>query len=50
MTGDVKKAIQIEFEAEDYEEAQEVIKFWRGKEAYVGGLILDYLRREKNKL
>ena len=50
MTDDVKKAIQIEFEAHDYEEAQEVIKFWRSKEAYVAGLILDYLRKEMNKL
>lgn len=50
MTDDVKKAIQIEFESHDYEEAQEVVKFWRSKEAYVGGLILDYLRKEMNKL
>jgi ParB-like chromosome segregation protein Spo0J len=50
MTDDVKKAIQIEFESHDYEEAKEVIKFWRDKEAYVGGLILDYLRKEMNKL
>jgi len=50
MTDDVKKAIQIEFESHDYEEAQEVVKFWRGKDAYVGGLILDYLRKEMNKL
>ena len=50
MTDDVKKAIQIEFESQDYEEAKEVVSFWRGKEAYVGGLILDYLRKEKNKL
>ena len=50
MTDDVKKAIQIEFESHDYEEAQEVVKFWRSKDAYVGGLILDYLRKEMNKL
>ena len=50
MTDDVKKAIQIEFESHDYEEAKEIIKFWRDKEAYVGGLILDYLRKEMNKL
>lgn len=50
MTDDVKKAIQIEFESHDYEEAQEVVKFWRNKDAYVGGLILDYLRKEMNKL
>jgi len=50
MTDDVKKAIQIEFESQDYEEAKEVINFWRQQEAYVGGLIIDYLRKEKNKL
>ena len=50
MAGDVKKAIQVEFEPHDYKQAQEVIRFWRGKGAYVGGLILDYLRKEMNKL
>lgn len=50
MTDDVKKAIQIEFEAQDYEEAADLIKFWRGQGAYVGGLIADHLRKEKNKL
>jgi ParB-like chromosome segregation protein Spo0J len=50
MTDDVKKAIQIEFEAQDYEEAADLIKFWRGQGAYVGGLVADYLRKEKNKL
>ena len=29
MTNGVKKAIQIEFESEHYEEAYELIKFWR---------------------
>tara|TARA_R110000803_G_scaffold157853_1_gene222136 strand:+ start:117 stop:713 length:597 start_codon:yes stop_codon:yes gene_type:complete len=50
MTDDVKKAIQIEFEAQDYEEASDLIKFWRGQGAYVGGLIAAHLRKEKNKL
>mgnify|MGYP003632247060 CR=1 FL=1 len=50
MTDDVKKAIQIEFESQDYEEAKDIISFWRDQGAYVGGLILDYLRKEKNKL
>lgn len=50
MAGGVKKAIQIEFEIDDFEEAQELIKFWRNEGAYVGGLILDFLRKEKNKL
>lgn len=50
MTGGVKKAIQIEFEAEHYEEAYELVKFWREQKAYVGGMIMEYLKEEKNKL
>lgn len=50
MEDGVKKAIQIEFEHDDYPEAQELIKFWRNEGAYIGGLILDHLRKEKAKL
>jgi hypothetical protein len=50
MTAGVKKAIQIEFEAEHYEEAYELVKFWREREAYVGGMIMEYLKAEKEKL
>lgn len=50
MTSGVRKAVQIEFELEHYEEAQEVIKFWRNQGAYVGGLIIDLLKKEKEKL
>ena len=50
MTNGVRKAIQIEFELHDYEEAQEVIKFWRTQGAYVGGIIIDLLKKEKAKL
>ena len=50
MEQGVKKAIQIPFELEDYEEAQELVKFWREKEAYVGGMIMEYLRNEKEKI
>ena len=50
MTNGVKKAIQIEFEAEHYEEAYELVKFWREQGAYVGSMILEYLRSEKQKL
>jgi ParB-like chromosome segregation protein Spo0J len=50
MTAGVKKAIQIEFEAEHYEEAYEMVKFWREREAYVGGMIMEYLKAEKEKL
>ena len=49
MTNGVKKAIQIEFEAEHYEEAAELVKFWRGQ-GDVGYMILQYLREEKKKI
>ena len=50
MTGGVKKAIQIEFEAEHYDEAYVLVKFWREKKAYVGGMIMKYLKSEKEKI
>jgi ParB-like chromosome segregation protein Spo0J len=50
MSGDVKKAIQIEFEQEHYEEAFALVKFWREQDAYVGKMILDFLKQEKEKL
>ena len=50
MADGVKKAIQIEFEAEHYEEASELVKFWREREAYLGGMIMEYLKAEKEKL
>jgi hypothetical protein len=50
MTAGVKKAIQIEFEAEHYEEAYALVKFWREKDAYVGSMIMEYLKAEKEKL
>jgi hypothetical protein len=50
MTNGVKKAIQIEFEAEHYEEAYELVKFWRERKAYVGGMVMEYLKAEKQKL
>jgi ParB-like chromosome segregation protein Spo0J len=50
MQNGVKKAIQIEFEAEHYNEAYELVKFWREKEAYVGGMIMECLKAEKEKI
>lgn len=50
MTNGVKKAIQIEFEAEHYDEACQLVKFWREKEAYLGGMIMEYLKAEKEKI
>jgi hypothetical protein len=50
MTDGVKKAIQIEFEAEHYEEAYELVKFWREQKLYVGGFLMEKLKAEKDKL
>lgn len=50
MTDGVKKAIQIEFEAEHYEEAQSLIKFWREQKLYIGGFIIEKLKAEKDKI
>ena len=50
MAGGVKKAIQIEFEPEHYEEAQELVKFWREQGGYIGMFLIDKLRDEKGKL
>jgi ParB-like chromosome segregation protein Spo0J len=50
MTNGVKKAIQIEFEAEHYEEAYELVKFWRERGGYVGRMIMEFLKAEKEKL
>lgn len=50
MASGVKKAIQIEFDPEHYKEAYELVKFWRDKGGYVGGMIMEYLKAEKEKL
>ena len=50
MANGVKKAIQIEFESEHYESAYELVKFWRERESYIGGMIMEYLKSEKEKL
>jgi ParB-like chromosome segregation protein Spo0J len=50
MTNGVKKAIQIEFESEHYEDAQQLVKFFRDKKVYVGALLVEKLKYEKNLL
>lgn len=50
MSSGVKKAIQIEFEAEHYEEASELVKFWREQQLYIGGFLMEKLKEEKQKL
>jgi ParB-like chromosome segregation protein Spo0J len=50
MANGVKKAIQVEFEAEHYQEAYELVKFWREQRGYVGGMIMEFLKAEKENL
>lgn len=49
MEGNVMKAIQIEFRPEDYDEAYELVKYFREFDGYVGGIVLDFLRTQKTK-
>lgn len=46
-THGVKKAILIEFESDHYEEAVELVKYWRDKEAYIGGMLIEKLKADK---
>jgi hypothetical protein len=50
MASNIKKAIQIEFEIEHYDEANELVKFWREQGLYIGGFIMEKLKEEKLKL
>lgn len=50
MQKNVKTAIQIEFESEDYEEAKELISKFRSAGAYIGGIILMYLKEKSSEL
>ena len=50
MANNVKKGILIDFEPNHYDEAYELIKFWRERDAYVGAMIIEYLKKEKQKL
>ena len=49
MMSNVKKAIQIEFEPEDYEEAQQLVKWWRDRKARLGRMIIGFLKQAKEK-
>jgi ParB-like chromosome segregation protein Spo0J len=50
MSDGTRKAIQLEFEMGDYDEAYELVKFWREQGAYVGGMVVGFLKAEKNKI
>ena len=49
MKSNVRKAIQIEFEQEHYEDAQALVKWWRAEGAYVGMMLIEKLEQEKQK-
>lgn len=46
----VKKAIQIEFHINDYEEAFALFKYWREKGEYVGKMLVNFLKEKKNEI
>ena len=50
MQDGVKKAIMIEYEPQHYQEAYDLVKFWREKGLYVGKFVLDKLKQEKEKI
>jgi len=49
MKNGVKKALQIPFELEHYDEAFELVKYWREQGAYVGMMLIEKLKIEKQK-
>ena len=50
MLDSVKKAIMIEFSLEDYPKAYELVKFWRERELYIGGFLIEKLKEERGKI
>jgi ParB-like chromosome segregation protein Spo0J len=50
FTNGVKKAIQIEFNSEDYEKAYNLIKYFREQKKYIGGMIIKHLEEDKRKI
>jgi ParB-like chromosome segregation protein Spo0J len=49
MNNGVKKAIQIEFDINDFERAQELVAFFRARNEYIGRMIITYLSQEKER-
>jgi hypothetical protein len=50
MNNGTRKAIQIEFEIDDYDNAFSLVKYYRDKNIYVGKMIIEHLKAEKDKL
>lgn len=49
MQSNVRSAIQIEFEQVDFDNAKGLVKFFRDKGIYIGGILIEALQKEKNK-
>jgi len=49
MADNVKKAIQIEFKAEDYDIAYEIVKSARAKNMYIGEVMIEAIKRKLNE-
>ncbi len=49
MTGNVKKALQIPFDADDYQRAFDLVKEFRENKIYVGKLLIEKLENEKSR-
>ena len=50
MASNVRKAIQVDFDLKDYEQAYELFKFFREQKIYTGAMIIEFLEKEKAKL
>ncbi len=50
LTAGVRKAIVIDFELDDYPEAAELVGMFRAKGVYLGGILLQALRKAKKNL
>lgn len=44
------KRVAIDVKEDDYKEALELVRFWKGRGRYVGGMVLDYLKKEKDNI
>lgn len=47
---ETRRAIELVFQEEHYEEAFELLKFWKNQGAYVGYMVMQFLKQEKDKL
>jgi ParB-like chromosome segregation protein Spo0J len=50
MQSGVKKAIQIEFDLQDYEEATRLVKVCRDNELYIGAVIIEALKKAEKEI